>query len=76
MYVDPWVYRGTCPPYFLKWRGRSYRLRGPTSKGRVGEGGREMEAGRGREGRGEEGEEWGLIRASIRSPYFFADLRP
>ena len=20
--VDPWVDRGTCPPYFLKWRGR------------------------------------------------------
>ena len=22
MGVDPWVDRGTCPPYFLKWRGR------------------------------------------------------
>ena len=21
MGVDPWVDRGTCPPYFLKWRG-------------------------------------------------------
>ena len=20
--IDPWVDRGTCPPYFLKWRGR------------------------------------------------------
>jgi len=22
MGVDPWVDRGTCPPYFFKWRGR------------------------------------------------------
>jgi len=22
MGVDPWVDRGTCPPYFLKWKGR------------------------------------------------------
>jgi len=22
MVVDPWVDRVTCPPYFLKWRGR------------------------------------------------------
>ena len=56
--------------------GRAYSASLPTSKGR---GGRERGGGkgRGREGRrGEEGEEWGLIRVSIRSPYFFADLRP
>ena len=29
-----------------------------------------------REGRGEEWEEWGLIRASIRSPYFFRGSTP
>ena len=22
MGLDPWVDRGTCPPYFLKWKGR------------------------------------------------------
>ena len=30
MGVDPWVDRGTCPPYFLKWRGRPMFCPPPT----------------------------------------------
>ena len=94
MSVDPWVDSGTCPPYFLKWRGRPVfcppiplgevtalpnplgGFKGPTSKGRGGRRGMGM-VGEVKERKGEEGRNGkGTHSVSIRSPYFFADLRP